>query len=120
MGNERRSSVIAKLRSALVSTREKIVADGLFVGTSCTIALVSYTHYTPALAHTSPEALSFSDVTCLFGALTSLVLLTFSRRDRPAFAQPAVIWISSACVLASILALALFPALSYLLSLIHI
>lgn len=114
MGNERRSSVIAKLRSALVSTREKIVADGLFVGTSCTIALVSYTHYTPALAHTSPEALSFSDVTCLFGALTSLVLLTFSRRDRPAFAQPAVIWISSACVLASILALALFPALSYL------
>lgn len=47
MGNERRSSVIAKLRSALVSTREKIVADGLFVGTSCTIALVSYTHYTP-------------------------------------------------------------------------
>ena len=81
MGNERRSSVIAKLRSALVSTREKIVADGLFVGTSCTIALVSYTHYTPALAHTSPEALSFSDVTCLFGALTSLVLLTFSRRD---------------------------------------
>ncbi len=114
MGSERRSSVIAKLRSALVSTREKIVADGLFVGTSCTIALVSYTHYTPALAHTSPEALSFSDVTCLFGALTSLVLLTFSRRDRPAFAQPAVIWISSACVLASILALALFPALSYL------
>ncbi|MFR1638152.1 MAG: hypothetical protein ACLSVD_02690 [Eggerthellaceae bacterium] len=49
-----------------------------------------------------------------FGALTSLVLFTFSRRDRPAFAQPAVIWISSACVLASILALALFLALSYL------
>ena len=114
MGNERRSSVIAKLRSALVSTREKIVADGLFVGTSCTIALVSYTHYTPALAHTSPEALSFSDVACLFGALTSLVLLAFSRHDRPVFAQPTVIWISSACVLVSILAFALFPALAYM------
>ncbi|MFR1638151.1 MAG: hypothetical protein ACLSVD_02685 [Eggerthellaceae bacterium] len=39
----------------MVSTREKIVADGLFVGTSCTIALVSYTHYTPALPTPRPK-----------------------------------------------------------------
>lgn len=114
MGNERGSDAVAKLRSALANTREKIVSDGLFVGTSCAIALVSYTHYTPVLAHTSPEALSFSDVACLFGALTSLVLLAFSRHDRPVFAQPTVIWISSACVLVSILAFALFPALAYM------
>ena len=114
MGNERGSDAVAKLRSALANTREKIVSDGLFVGTSCAIALVSYTHYTPVLAHTSPEALSFSDVACLFGALTSLALLAFSRHDRPVFAQPTVIWISSACVLVSILAFALFPALAYM------
>lgn len=114
MGNERRPSVIEKLRGAVLSTRDKIAEDGLFVGTSCTIALVSYTHYTPTLAHTSPEALSFSDVACLLGALTSIVLLALSKRDRPAFAHPAVIWTSSACVLASILSLALFPNLAQL------
>ena len=42
----------------------------------------------PALAHTSPETLSFSDVTCLFNALTSIVLLIFSKRDRPASHNP--------------------------------
>ena len=114
MGDARRSSVFAKLRDVVLSTRDKIVADGLFVGTSCTIALVSYTHYTPALAHTSPEALSFSDIACVFGVLTSVLLLVLSKRDRPAFARPAVIWASSLSVLVSILSFALFPTLAHL------
>ena len=111
MGNERRLDVFAKVRSAVATTRKKASADGLFVGTSCMIALVSYTHYTPALAHVSPEELSFSDVTCLLGAITSLMLLALSKSDRPVFAKPSVIWTSSACVLVSILAFALFPTM---------
>lgn len=111
MGNERRLDVFAKVRSAVATTRKKASADGLFVGTSCMIALVSYTHYTPALAHVSPEELSFSDVTCLLGAITSFILLALSKSDRPVFAKPSVIWISSACVLVSILTFALFPTM---------
>lgn len=114
MGKERRNGMCAKARAAVANTRERVSADGLFVGTSCCVALVSYTHYTPALAHAAPEALSFSDAACMLGVMTSVVLLALSRHDRPAFARAAVIWVSSACVLASILLLALFPGLANL------
>lgn len=111
MGSGKRSGMRAKARDAAASAKSRIAADGLFVGTSCCVTVVSYTHYTPTLAHTTPAALSFSDMACIFGVLTSVVLLALSRHDRPSFARPAVVWASSACVLASILLLSFFPHL---------
>ncbi|BAK45224.1 LuxR family transcriptional regulator [Eggerthella sp. YY7918] len=111
MGKGQCSKIASKLRQTASNMKSRIIADPLFIGTSCAIALVSYTHYTPTLAQTAPDVLSFSDVACLFGVFASLVLLILSYRNHPVFARPCVIWIASACVLVSILSVALFPEL---------
>ncbi|MEG2127476.1 MAG: LuxR C-terminal-related transcriptional regulator [Bacteroides sp.] len=113
MGKKRLFGTGSRLRQVILSTKNRITSDSLFIGTACCVALVSYTHYVPTLAHTTPAALSFSDMACFFGVLTSIVLLVLSRHNHSVFARPLVIWTLSVCVLASILLLALLPGLAY-------
>lgn len=91
MGEEEPKGAYFKVQNAVLSSKKKITSDGLFVGTACSVALVSYTHYTPTLAQTTPSDLSFSDMACILGTITAIVLLILSRHNRPAFARPLVI-----------------------------